>query len=131
MPPLSAFDLDLRKGQLREALVRSLLATDGLTVEVKADFLAHATGNVAVEFLCRGKPSGLSVTRADWWAFVIHADSVVVFIRTESLKAIARCAYRAGRVVRAGEAGEDGRPVSWAVLVPVSELVRFSKSRTE
>ena len=36
-----------------------------------------------------GKPGGLTVTEADWWAFVLREnanDDVVIFIKTDRLK---------------------------------------------
>lgn len=43
-----------------------------ITVEVKNDFLLHRTGNFAIETSCRGKPSGINVTQADF--FVIYTN---------------------------------------------------------
>lgn len=61
------FDVDLRYGQAREdALVQVFLRS---RVEVKSDRQAARTGNVFVEFKQKGRPSGLAVTMADWWAF--------------------------------------------------------------
>lgn len=47
---------------------------------------------VFVEFENRGKPSGLSVTEADYWAYVLggdqYEDEVMVLIKTDRLKKI-------------------------------------------
>ena len=42
-----------------------------LKVEVKADFMACKTGNIAVEWECNGKPSGISSTEADVWVYFV------------------------------------------------------------
>lgn len=42
--------------------------------EVKCDILAEKTSNVAIEVSCRGKPSGLSVTQADYWIHILKVD---------------------------------------------------------
>ena len=42
-----------------------------LKVEVKADFMANRTGNLAVEWECNNKPSGISSTKADVWVFFV------------------------------------------------------------
>lgn len=42
------------------------------TYEVKDDQYSAKSGNVAIETSCRGKPSGISVTEADWWVHVIY-----------------------------------------------------------
>ena len=41
------------------------------TYEVKADRQAHTTGNIAIEFEYNNKPSGISVTRADYYAYYV------------------------------------------------------------
>lgn len=86
---LSDFDIDLSVGHEGEALVKDLL-TGGQTVEVKKDLKWKDTGNVYIETVCwshnKGEwyPSGLSATKADYWAFVL--ESMVILIRTETLK---------------------------------------------
>ena len=72
----SSFDLDFSYGREGEKLVEQLL-TNGKTVEVKRDRKWHKTNNVYIEVECwylksqSWEPSGLSVTQADYWAFVL------------------------------------------------------------
>lgn len=76
MPSKSSFDLDFSYGRKGEQLVEELL-TDGKKVEVKRDRKWHLTGNVYIETECfftknnAWAPSGLSVTEAEYWAFVL------------------------------------------------------------
>ena len=42
------------------------------TFEVKEDFTHGRTGNVGVEFFCREKPSGISVSKADYYVYKLH-----------------------------------------------------------
>jgi hypothetical protein len=78
----SDFDLDYRNGVQGENLVNTLL-TGGKTVEVKTDFKWVNTGNLYIETECwyvsanSWQPSGLSVTKAEYWAFVL-AESVLI-----------------------------------------------------
>ena len=58
------------------------------TAEVKTDAKAASTGNVAIEIACNGKPSGLTVSAADFWVFVVGNDAHS--IRTTKLRAIIR-----------------------------------------
>jgi hypothetical protein len=37
------------------------------TYEVKSEKLAFKTGNFCIEYFCRGKPSGISTTKADYY----------------------------------------------------------------
>ena len=59
------------------------------TVEVKEDFTCQRTGNVGLEFSCRGKDSGIAVSRADFYSYKIHEPNGSIgyyLIRTSVLK---------------------------------------------
>jgi hypothetical protein len=116
------FDMDLQHGEMGEALLADLLT--GCKVEVKRDRQAWRTGNVAVEFRCRGAWSGISTTKADWWAFLLdnEAGAVVnvVFIRTADLRAVFKRHYCSW--VPPTRGGDDNQ--SEMVLIPVRELLQ-------
>lgn len=38
-------------------------------VEVKSDTMTHKSNNIAIEFMSFDKPSGISVTKAKWYAY--------------------------------------------------------------
>ena len=86
---LSDFDLDLSVGHEGEALVQELL-TGGQTIEVKRDLRWKETGNVYIETVCwshnKGEwhPSGLSTSKAAYWAFVLETN--VFLVPTDLLK---------------------------------------------
>ena len=79
----SDFDLDLSFGQEGESLVNDLL-TGGKTVEVKRDRRWKETGNIYIEIACWSVKenawvdSGLMVSKADYWAFVLEEMVVIV-----------------------------------------------------
>jgi hypothetical protein len=83
MSKLSDFDLDLKFGQEGEALVKEL-HTSGKTVEVKTDRQWVRTNNLYIETECYHlsckcwEPSGLAVTKADYWVFVLQKTMVSV-----------------------------------------------------
>jgi hypothetical protein len=87
---LSSFDLDFSYGKEGENLVEQLL-NGGKTVEVKRDRKWHQTNNVYIEVECwylksqSWQPSGLSVTQADYWAFVLERG--VLLVPTSIVKA--------------------------------------------
>ena len=54
------------------------------TYEVKEDLMSAVTKNSAVEFECRGKPSGISTTEADFWIYKF--EDGFYQIRTAKLK---------------------------------------------
>ncbi len=44
---------------------------DDESFEVKADRLAHRTGNLVIEHTCNGRPSGIRSTKAEWWCYFV------------------------------------------------------------
>lgn len=128
IPPTNGpFHLDLSVGQEQEReLFGDLWAPVGEVVclEVKADFKCGKTGNVPVEFEYRTlsgdeKPSGISVTKAHHWVFVIGTKARV-FVETERLKELARRAINDGRHAWIGDGGRFHN-----ALVPLSEIARW------
>jgi hypothetical protein len=89
MTNLSSFDLDFSYGVDGEGLVSDLILGKR-TVEVKRDRRWKETGNLYIETRCfyqrsqAWEPSGLSVTEAGYWAFVIEES--ILLIPTEILK---------------------------------------------
>ena len=117
----SNFDIDLKKGQEGELLVEEL-AKGNRTIEVKRDYIVSRTGNLAVEVSYRGKPSGLSTTEAEWWAFVLdgkyYENKVIIFIETNRLKQIVDDIHKTKGIVKGGDSNQ-----SQLVLVPVEALI--------
>jgi hypothetical protein len=118
------FDFDLRRGQVGEQYVGTLLeAIASDSIEVKADYGSNQTGNLYVEYEQENQegvtsPSGISTTAATWWAFAF-ADGVI-FVETDRLKKIAAQYYLEGRIgVRPRTAQSNGTK---GVLLPVRAL---------
>ena len=57
-----------------------------LSFEVKHDKIASQSNRVAVEFECRGKPSGISVSCSDFYVIVIGSDAYIM--NTTALKTL-------------------------------------------
>jgi hypothetical protein len=89
----SRWDFNLVEGELKEEELKKVF-TGETSVEVKRDFSVSRTGNVAIELKEGLKPTGLSVTEADWWAIVLDGEKfegeVVVLIKTERLKRLVK-----------------------------------------
>jgi hypothetical protein len=89
MTKLSDFDLDYSYGLQGENLVDQLL-NGAKTVEVKRDRRWWDTGNIYIEVSCwyntsqSWEDSGLSVTQAKYWAFVL--ESGVILVPTNHVK---------------------------------------------
>jgi hypothetical protein len=82
----SDFEYDLAVGMLSEKALGEIL--DNKTIEVKSDIKARDTGNLFIEYESRGKPSGISRTKADFYCFDI--GHLFILIETQKLKDIIR-----------------------------------------
>jgi hypothetical protein len=60
------FDIDLEYGKVREQLIADMLQNKKIEVKSERDIWQH-TGNIAIEYECYGKPSGITSTEADYW----------------------------------------------------------------
>lgn len=76
------------EGYFKEWDIKFNLNGNSTTYEVKSDRLAHKTGNLCIEYNCRNKPSGISTTRAEYWAFFVikGATHDCYIIKTSVLK---------------------------------------------
>lgn len=98
------------------------------TIEVKADRLAAKTGNIALEYRCNCKPSGIKTTTADYWViFVVPPKGGMdgstercYKIPTKKLRELAK----GGRKVKGGD-----RNASRMRLVPLKSLDKYLISR--
>lgn len=110
------FDIDICEADIEPKLKDLLVSLDG--VEVKVDYAVSESGNVAVEFECSGRPSGISMTTATHWLIVLsgqrYRNEVAVLIETGRLRDIAeRCPTTS--------AGDGGRARIY--IVPVTKLM--------
>ena len=113
----SNFKYDLKRGNDAEEWFGGLLV-GGDRIECKRDFKAHITGNLFVEFECRGKPSGISTTEAEYWVFIVgpHDNDLRAYLTTtDRLKVLYQNAKRK-------VPGGDGM-LSMGALVKVEDLV--------
>lgn len=92
------FDIDLARGLVGENLVEQLPEMIAMgKVEIKTDYRAVETGNFYVETWQYSQPdatdrrkSGINITTADSWAFVIPQTLSMYLIATEHLKSLMR-----------------------------------------
>ena len=86
------WDIDAAFGDEGEQTVRALLNLQGARIEVKRKRVIDP--QFYVETDCdpgaRGeyRPSGISITRADYWAFVISDTGIAVFVPTRVLRSV-------------------------------------------
>jgi len=111
----SDFKYDLEVGQVYEKLLGDIF--ENKKVEVKRDFGATKTGNVFVEYECRGKKSGIETTMADWWCFFIK-DNTSILVETKELKVRCRKYINTRRDVKGGD-----NNLSKGILLPLKDLI--------
>jgi len=113
----SSFHYDLDFGERGEDWLNEIF-TDGKKIEVKTDRMAHATGNLYVEIYSRGKASGLSTTKANYWIFIIEEKNYAIIVSTEKLKQIARIVFQTDGLTKGGD-----NNTSQGILLPIKLLL--------
>ena len=84
------FDIDLAYGKVREDLIKEMLQDKKIEVKSERDVWKR-TGNIAIEYQCYGKPSGINATGADYWFHNLCVGEDVyatLVFKTENLKKI-------------------------------------------
>ena len=113
------FSYDLKFGHIGEQLLAEIFT--GKKVEVKRDTWICKSRNLAIEYESRGKPSGIAVSTADYWCFIISGemeDKMMLLVEIGKLKELGRKYYKMGSIKLMGD-----NNTSKAVLIPFSELL--------
>jgi len=111
----SDFSHDLELGKKGENLLAKILLLKGDKIEVKTDLQATQTGNVFIEYQSRDRLSGLSTSKADYWAFLISNEQIII-IETNKLKEL--CKTKGLRRVDGGD-----NNTSKGILIPLNKLI--------
>lgn len=107
------FQFDLKVGQAKEQELGNIL--NDKTIEVKYDLKALETNNVYVEYYSRGKLSGISTTKSDYYCFAF--GETYHLIETKILKERCRKYLNTNR----DKLGGDNN-TSKGILLPINEL---------
>lgn len=110
------FDISLKLGKELEDKLSGILKGD-FVAEVKRDYFTQHTGNVAIEYQSRGKPSGIAITKAPYWIIGIENGPVII-AETEQVKTVAREYFNKGHIKAMGD-----NNTSKAVLIPLKDYV--------
>ena len=88
------------------------------TIEVKSDRRTKETGNLFIEYESRGKPSGISTTKADVWFYYIEPTDFkqLIMIRTDVLKKLIK--DNKFQKVKGGD-----NNTSWGYLIPKDKVL--------
>jgi len=84
-------------------------------IEVKRDRLAHKTGNIFIEYESRGKPSGIAISKSDYYAY--YVNEICILIETHRLKSICRRFVGTDKDIKGGD-----NNTSKGILLSIKEL---------
>lgn len=90
--------------------------------EVKADKNTYRTGNVFIEYECAGKPSGISITQADIYAYFVVKSSKQQDCYMIPVKYI-KTLIENGEFTKILNSGDGGRVNGF--LMPLSKFSAF------
>ena len=109
----SDFKYDLQFGIEGESMFAEIVKNK--KVEVKRDRKAHITGNIFIEYECRNKPSGISITESDFYAYFVN--EVCILIEVHKLKDICRQYLKTKYDIYGGD-----NNTSKGILLPIIKL---------
>jgi hypothetical protein len=126
-PLKSPFDLQFDKSQIEVVKLDAILMRGAASLErweVKIDWDKwKQKRRMAIEYMCRGKDSGIRTTQADLWAIVLMDNGLwagCILIPTERLRRLALKAIMEGD---AGTGGDDG--ASKMAYIYLEDVFRF------
>ena len=116
------FDLQLSEALRNERRLGEIFSAAKIEkIELKSEtWLWERTGNICIEYRKNGQPSGICVTKADYWVHELRREGntlCYLMFPMERLKELARSAYANGRYRE--NSGDGGRFCN--VLIPLSE----------
>ena len=121
---LKKFDIDLAFGEKGENFVKGVLQGNG-KIEVKTERDKwKTTGNMIIEYRCRGKLSGISVTKATTWIHCFYYKGKIEFsliFNVNELKQKVKRLLKEG-VARKGVGGDDN--LSDILIIPIKEMIK-------
>ena len=112
------FRYDLEIGRIAEKKLADIL--ENKKIEIKYDLLASKTGNIAIEYKCRNKLSGISITESDYYCYIIantQCQDIYIMIETNKLKELCRKYYLMNKIKKLGD-----NNLSKAVIIPLKDL---------
>ena len=112
------FDIDLKYGQIRENHVSSMFGDKKIEIKTERDWW-YKTGNIALEYECNGKPSGIDATKSDYWIQILAKgddNHCMLVFEVDKLKKIVD-KYKKDYTRMVGD-----RNASKCVILPIEKL---------
>jgi len=82
--------------------------------------MAHRTGNIAIEFQCRGKDSGIRKTESKHWVYKIIEPDIIIVFSTEKLRKFVEDNMGNYKVIMGGDDKS-----SKMMLIPLKEILNI------
>lgn len=121
----------LEYGDTNKYDILAIIKGKDFRFEVKEDFLCEQTGNVGLEFECRGKPSGIQVTEADLHVHKIHTKQGIIYVihKTDILKRMIE-EKKYFRIVNGGDKGSNSMNYlfKYKVFVETGRILPLTKN---
>ena len=123
----SNFDIDLKFGQIYEKSLALILQDKQIEVKTERDKWKE-TGNIAIEIFNhnKSKPSGLSITKANYWATILVDDYKINSIH---ILPVSDLKERVKDIVKSGKGkivfGGDFN-ASELALIPIKEIFGYA-----
>jgi hypothetical protein len=111
--------------------IRAVIKGKECTFEVKEDFVGETTGNVGLEFECRGKASGIQTSKANYHIYKLHTMEhgiqFVIHTTVGLRRMVENCEYF--RVVNGGDKGSNSMNYlfKYNIFVRTGKILPFNK----
>ena len=118
------FDIDLKYGQIREDHISTMFKDKKIEVKTERDWW-YKTGNIALEYECNNKPSGINATQSDYWIQILAKgddNHCMLVFEVSKLKEIVN-KYKEKYTRMVGD-----RNASNCVILPIKKLFESSLS---
>lgn len=118
--PRTKFDIQLAVGLERENALKEIFSGAKIEkIELKSEsYLWERTGNICIEYECRGKPSGIAATEADVWVHELLRDNETlgwIMLPVRRLKDLCRKYWHTRR-----RGGDEN--ASMVILIPLQDM---------
>ena len=118
------FDLDLKYGQITENELLSCFNGD-ITIEVKTERDSWLyTGNIAIEYMSRGKKSGILKTESTYWFHVLKKSETIKMIFVFNSKMLFEWINDNHKKLTKVNGGDNN--TSKLILIPIKRLHEIS-----
>ena len=116
------FDLDLSFGEHYEDVLADILKFGKVEVKTERD-IWYDTGNISVEIRYKGRPSGLSTTKADHWAQVMTKNGDIKFILLFPVEVLRKrvkylLKHKKAKIVMGGDDNQSA-----LILIPLKYII--------